>query len=131
MDVADASTDVGDANMTAAGQARSPAPADSVYHEVGYWAMVLFCCTEAALFAYLLSSYFYLGVSNTSWPPAGTLVPSLSKPLLMTVFLVSSSVVLVIAERARGRGRTTSYRIGVLGTIVLGLRFLTLMVLEY
>ena len=51
MDVANAGTDVGDESMTAAGQARTPGPADSVYREVGYWAMVLFCCTEAALFA--------------------------------------------------------------------------------
>jgi len=131
MDVADASTDCGDENMTAAGQARSPAPADSVYREVGYWAMVLFCCTEATLFAYLLSSYFYLGVSNTSWPPAGSIVPSLPKPLVMTVLLVSSSVVLVLAERARVTRGPRPYRLGVLVAIALGLGFLTLQVLEY
>lgn len=117
--------------MTAVGATRSTGPADAVHREVGYWAMGLFCCTEAALFAYLLSSYFYLGVSNSSWPPAGSLVPALPKPLFMTVFLVSSSVVLLFAERVRATRGPRAYRIGVLITIALGLGFLTLMTLEY
>lgn len=116
--------------MTAASE-RSAIAADSVHREVGYWGMALFCCTEAAIFAYLLSSYFYLGVSNVSWPPADSGVPSLPAPLAMTVLLVSSSIVLVFAERARGRGRVSAYRGGVLLTMVLGVAFLTLQILEY
>jgi cytochrome c oxidase subunit 3 len=101
------------------------------HHEVGYWAMVLFCITEAALFAYLLSGYFFLGVSNAFWPPAGVERPKLEKPLIMTALLLSSSVVLWIAERARENGRKRSYMIGTGVTIALGLSFLGLQVLEY
>jgi heme/copper-type cytochrome/quinol oxidase subunit 3 len=117
--------------MSAVGDTSAMTPAASVHRDVGFSAMVLFCCTEAALFAYLLSSYFFLGVSNSSWPPADAQVPSLPKPLLMTVFLISSSVVLVVAERARVRGARSAYRNGVLLTMLLGLGFLTLQLLEY
>ena len=37
-------------------------PAWKPSHEVGWWAMVLVCATEAALFAYFIAAYFYLGV---------------------------------------------------------------------
>jgi heme/copper-type cytochrome/quinol oxidase subunit 3 len=49
----------------------------------------------------------------------------------MTLLLVSSSVVLFLAERARGHGRRTAYRVGVLVTIALGVGFLALQVIEY
>jgi cytochrome c oxidase subunit III len=106
-------------------------PRDSVHREVGYWAMVAFCLTEATLFAYLLSSYFYLGVSNASWPPDGIGPPSLPGPLVMTLLLISSSVVLLFAEWARGHGQRAAYRGAVLLTIALGAGFLALQVLEY
>lgn len=101
------------------------------HQEVGYWAMVLFIFTEAALFAYLLSSYFFLGVSNRFWPPAGVERPKLEKPLLMTVLLLSSSVVLYLAEKARERGGTVRFRVGSVATILLGLGFLGVQAAEY
>ena len=118
--------------MTAAGVSESAraAPAPVPREAVGYWAMVLLCVTEAVLFAYLISSYFYLGVSNRSWPPAGAR-PSLTKPLIMTVFLVSSSVVLIFAARARERGARGRYALGTALTIALGAGFLVLQALEY
>ena len=131
LDVAGAAACTGDEDMTAATEIRLTEPADAVHGDVGSWAMVLFCCTEAALFAYLLASYFYLGVHNAEWPPAGVGAPSLPKPLLMTVCLVSSSIVLAFADRARARGRSDTYRIGVLGTIALGIGYLAIMALEY
>jgi cytochrome c oxidase subunit 3/cytochrome c oxidase subunit I+III len=73
-------------------------PGRVAHQEVGYWAMVLFCLTEASLFAYLLTSYFYLGVTNPAWPPAGEELPKLSKPLIMTALLLASSLVLFLAE---------------------------------
>jgi cytochrome c oxidase subunit 3 len=106
-------------------------PGRNPHQEVGYWGMVLFCLTEAALFAYLLSSYFYLGVTNMFWPPAGEERPKLQKPLMMTVLLVTSSVVLFFAEKARERGKKAEYMVGVLVTMALGLGFLGLQGLEY
>ena len=99
--------------------------------EVGWWAMALVCASEAALFAYFIAGYFYLGVSNPSWPPAGIELPKLEKPLIMTLLLVSSSVVLIIAEKQREHGRRAAYRIGTVVTVLLGAGFLTLQTLEY
>jgi cytochrome c oxidase subunit III len=99
--------------------------------EVGWWAMVLVCATEASLFAYFIASYFYLGVSNPSWPPAGFELPKLEKPLIMTALLISSSVVLIIAEKLRAHGRRAAYRMGTLVTVLLGAGFLVLQALEY
>jgi heme/copper-type cytochrome/quinol oxidase subunit 3 len=93
--------------------------------------MMLVCASEAALFAYFIVSYFYLGASNPAWPPAGVQLPKLEKPLIMTVLLVSSSVVLVLAERQREHGRRSVYRGGVALTVLLGIAFLALQAGEY
>ena len=106
-------------------------PAWKPSHEVGWWAMVLVCATEAALFAYFIAAYFYLGVSNPAWPPAGFELPKLEKPLIMTLFLVSSSVVLFIAGKLREHGRRAAYRIGTSVTVLLGVGFLVFQTLEY
>ena len=99
--------------------------------EVGWWAMMLVCASEAALFAYFIVSYFYLGVVNPAWPPAGTELPKLEKPLIMTALLVSSSIVLYLVEKQRERGKRAAYRAGMVVTVLLGLGFLGLQVTEY
>ena len=106
-------------------------PAWKPSQEVGWWAMALVCAGEAALFAYFIAGYFYLGVSNPAWPPAGVGLPKLGKPLIMTALLVSSSIVLVLAEQRRQRGSRTGYRAGMAATISLGVGFLVLQGLEY
>lgn len=99
--------------------------------EVGYWAMVLLCFTEGTLFAVLLSSYFFLGVANAAWPPAGVERPKLAKPLIMTALLLSSSAVLMFAEKGRRQGQRARYIGATLVTIALGLGFLGLQTSEY
>jgi cytochrome c oxidase subunit III len=101
------------------------------HQEVGWWAMVLLCMSEAALFAYFIAGYFYLGAVNPAWPPAGTDVPKLQLPLIMTGLLVSSSIVLVAAERQRAHGKRAAYRASMAVTILLGTGFLSLQALEY
>lgn len=93
--------------------------------------MVLFLINEATLFACLVSSYFYLAVDSPSWPPAGISRPTLTLPLIMTAALLSSSVVLVFAERERERGNRSRYRLGVVITVLLGVVFLLLQAKEY
>jgi heme/copper-type cytochrome/quinol oxidase subunit 3 len=99
--------------------------------EVGWWAMALVCASEAALFAYFIAGYFYLGVSNPAWPPAGIELPKLEKPLLMTALLISSSIVLLLAEKQREHGKRVVYRAGMAVTVLLGIGFLVLQGLEY
>ena len=98
---------------------------------VGRWGMVVFLLNEATLFACLVSSYFYLALSDRAWPPRGVAAPSLTLPLVMTAALLSSSGVLVWAERAFERGDRRRYRVGVALTVLLGLAFLALQAKEY
>jgi heme/copper-type cytochrome/quinol oxidase subunit 3 len=93
--------------------------------------MVLLCASEAALFAYFIVSYFYLGAANPAWPPAGTELPKLQLPLIMTALLLSSSVVLIVAERQRERGNRAAYRAGLALTMILGIGFLSMQAMEY
>lgn len=106
-------------------------PAWKPSQEVGWWAMALVCASEAALFAYFIVGYFYLGVSNPAWPPAGIELPKLEKPLIMTVLLVSSSIVLIVAERQREHGKRGLYRALTAVTVLLGAGFLVLQGFEY
>ena len=106
-------------------------PARRPHNEVGWWGMVLFLFNEAALFASLIASYLYLGLRSTSWPPAGIAKPELRLPLVMTAALLSSSVVLVFAEKAFERGARVAYRIRTLVTVALGITFLLIQVREY
>lgn len=99
--------------------------------EVGWWGMALFCLTEATLFAYLIASYFYLGVANAEWPPSRFELPKLQMPFLMTVLLLSSSGTAIWAERGLERENPRRFRLGLLATIVLGAAFLAVMLREY
>lgn len=106
---------------------RTPAPRAGV----GRWGMMVFLFNEATLFACLVSSYFYLALSDRVWPPRGVEAPTLRLPLIMTVALLSSSGVLVYAERAFERGDRRRYRAGVALTVILGAIFLGLQAKEY
>lgn len=89
---------------------------------------ILFITTEALLFVVLFFSYFYLGHQAPRWP---TDVPELGYALIMLAVLVSSSGVLHLAERAATRSRSAAARLAVAATILLGVFFLVLQVLEY
>lgn len=68
----------------------------------GWWGMVALIVTEAALFAYLLFSYFYLdSQTEQHWPPDG--LPILFLPTVNTVILLSSSVCVWASERCMRR----------------------------
>jgi heme/copper-type cytochrome/quinol oxidase subunit 3 len=99
--------------------------------DVAWWGMLLFLINEATLFASLIASYFFLATANASWPPAGIEKPALHLPLMMTAALLASSGVLIHAERGLEQGKRHRYRLGVLGTIALGLAFLAMQLAEY
>jgi cytochrome c oxidase subunit III len=99
--------------------------------DVAWWGMLLFLFNEAALFATLIATYFFLGMSSMSWPPPGVAKPTLQWPLIMTAALLSSSVVLVYGERGLARGDRRCHATGVLGAVILGLAFLGLQTKEY
>jgi heme/copper-type cytochrome/quinol oxidase subunit 3 len=94
----------------------------------GTWAMAWFITTEAMLFVMLFFAYAYLGHDKPRWPLEA---PKLTFALIMLGVLLTSSVVLYLGEEAEKTGRTGTAKAYVLGTVVLGLIFVTLQVFEY
>jgi len=94
----------------------------------GTWAMGLFITTEAMLFLMLFFAYYYMGHSAQTWPPEP---PKMRLALIMLAVLLSSSVLLRIGENASKRHQFGRARMAVGGTVVLGIAFIGLQVLEY
>lgn len=96
-----------------------------------WWAMLLVVVIETMVFATLLSSYFYLRVVADEWPPAGTPPPGLVLPVINTVVLLTSSVVLLWATAGIAQGNLRRLKIGLGVAIVLeGVFFSIKMVLS-
>ncbi len=98
-----------------------------------WWGMVWLILTEAALFAVVLLSYWFLRFrSGPEWPPDGIARPELALPLVMTAILWSSSLPVHLADRGIRAGNQRRLRLGLLAGWVLGATFITLqVVLEY
>jgi heme/copper-type cytochrome/quinol oxidase subunit 3 len=107
-------------------------PAPPIGRPTGWWGMLLVIATEAALFAILLASYFYLRFQSPGqWPPDGIARPQLLKPIVMTLLLMASSVTVYYGEVGIRRGSLRRLYVGVGLTFLLGVAFLTLQGLEY
>jgi heme/copper-type cytochrome/quinol oxidase subunit 3 len=103
--------------------------ATSLVQTPGWWGMICLVATEAALFAYLLFSYFYIGAQAAQWPP--TSPPELRLALPNTIILLVSSGTLLWAESGMKKGQRSRYVLGAAITIVLGIIFLCIQVAEY
>ena len=108
----------------------SPLPVGSVGRLAsGWWSMCCLIATEAALFAYLLFSYFYLGSqSHGGWVPE---VPRLNVALPNTIILIVSSFVLRWGENGVRQGRRGQLVAGLGITLFMGLVFVGLQGLEW
>jgi cytochrome c oxidase subunit I+III len=97
---------------------------------LGWWGMVWVIATEAAFFAYLLFSYFYLAsMAVGAWPPSGP--PELKLAIPNTVILLLSSGAMIVADRAMRGGSRGRLRIALLVTLVLGIVFLVIQGIEF
>lgn len=95
----------------------------------GWWGMLFVIATEAAVFAYLLFSYYYMAIEiHSVWP---TEPPSLKLALPNTFILLASSVAIWWGERQFARARRTEALIGVSLAGVFGLTFLGIQLLEW
>lgn len=97
---------------------------------IGRGGMFALIASEAALFGYLLFSYYYTGASD----PAGWVIeahPKLRLALPNTVILLSSSVAIWFAERATRRGERIRALAGTGIALVLGIIFVSVQVFEW
>jgi heme/copper-type cytochrome/quinol oxidase subunit 3 len=100
------------------------------HRTLGWWGMMATLATEAALFAYLLFSYYYLASQASGpWPPDG--VPALRLALPNTLVLIASSVCVWWAERAIRRSNRAGATLGLAAGLVLGLVFVIVQLMEW
>lgn len=97
---------------------------------VGFVGLVMLVLTEAALFGYLLFSYFYLGASGHE-PWVQEARPSLKLSGPDTVILLLSSVFVWWGERSLRGGRTGAAMAGSGIAFLLGVIFLVVQVFEW
>ena len=96
----------------------------------GWWGMLTVLATEAALFAYLLFSYYYIAAQHTGpWPPGG--VPKLELAIPGTVILLLGSATMAWGEAGVRRGRRGQLLAGLGISIVLALVFVVLEGIEW
>jgi cytochrome c oxidase subunit 3 len=105
-------------------------PVGSAGHRAsGWWGMWCLIATEAALFAYLLFSYFYLGTQTQShWVPE---LPKLRLALPNTILLLASSAVLYWGETGIRHNNRRRLLLALLITIVMGTGFALIQTLEW
>ena len=101
-----------------------------LYKSSGWWGILCAIATEAAIFAYLLFSYYYMAIElHGSWNPSGP--PSLKLALPNTIVLLVSSVTFWWAERQFIVRRRSEALIALVGTAVLGTIFLIVQLIEW
>lgn len=106
-------------------------PVGSVDHRAsGWYGMLCVIATEGALFGYLLFSYFYAAVQlPPTWSPEPH--PSLAYALPATIIMLLSSAALWLAQRGLYRGAGFEHRLGLIISLVLGLIFIAIELLEW
>ena len=91
-------------------------------------AIVCLVLTETTLFSIFVAGYlFYIGKSLTGPTPRGVL----DLPVLATICLLSSSVTIMLAERAFNHDRVGLFKLFWFTTIVLGFLFLSMTAVEW
>lgn len=99
-------------------------------HANGWWGALTLIATEAALFAYLLFSYYYVAVQHgRDWLPAKLPGFMLAGP--NTVLLLSSSVLVWRGDTLVKRGRSGPAALWLGGAAVFGAIFVVVQYLEW
>lgn len=96
-------------------------------------AIVIFILSETALFGGLFGGYLYNMFSLGTWLPENTPhgVPPLTTAFILSVFLISSSFTMQIAESKLERGNAGGFKGWLLATMVLGGLFIAGMATEW
>jgi heme/copper-type cytochrome/quinol oxidase subunit 3 len=99
-------------------------------HGIGWWGAGTLIASEAALFSYLLFSYYYLGATN----PSGWLLepaPSLKLALPNTLLLLTSSAVAWLGERGVLSRRRPQALLGFGVAFLMGAAFAAVQIFEW
>ncbi|MBW3654826.1 MAG: cytochrome c oxidase subunit 3 [Gemmatimonadetes bacterium] len=97
-----------------------------------WWGMAGLILVEIVVFTGLIATYFYLKFLSPHWPPAGEPLPKILLPTINTIVLIGSSFAIYYADTSISeRGDVRGLRIGVSLSLLLGLAFLALKVVEY
>src|SRR5205085_10685195 len=94
--------------------------------KIGMW---LFLASDSLTFGALLFAYSYGRISNPAWPmPFGR--ESIMRASIMTLFLLSSSLTMVLGVSAASHGNMSRARLWLLATMALGGGFVVLRAVE-
>lgn len=95
------------------------------HHGKGMFGMTVFLLSESIVFFSFFTTYIALRLSTPTWLPAGVSGPKPSTFVVInTIVLLSSSVVIQLAERALSRHHLGRFRLLWLTTALMGTYFL-------
>jgi cytochrome c oxidase subunit III len=97
----------------------------------GFWGIVFLVISEASLFFYLFFSYFYVAIQPHAgpWPPGGP--PELKYAIIQSVMVLIGSGTAWWANRSAALGENLMLLIGLAATLVLGLAFIGVQLLDW
>ena len=98
------------------------------HRKLGMW---LFIMSDTLTFAALLVAYSYARAASIAWPTPFPFSPSIIFSTTMTLVLLSSSLTMVFAVSASKKGKRGTARKWILATMVLGLTFIVLHLMEW
>ena len=98
------------------------------HRKLGMW---LFIMSDTLTFGALLVAYSYARVASINWPTPFSFYPSIVFSSVMTLVLLSSSLTMVFAVSASKRGKKGSARKWILLTMLFGLTFVVLHMMEW
>src|SRR3989442_10428571 len=98
------------------------------HRKLGMW---LFIMSDSLTFGALLVTYSYARVASINWPTPFPFSPSIIFSTAMTFVLLSSSLTMVFAVSASKRKKRATARKWIAATMVLGLTFIVLHMMEW
>jgi cytochrome c oxidase subunit 3 len=98
------------------------------HRKLGMW---LFIMSDSLTFGALLVVYSYVRAASDKWPKPFPFVPSIIFSTSMTLVLLSSSLTMVFAVAASKQGKRGTARKWIVATMVLGLTFIVLHLMEW
>ena len=98
------------------------------HRKLGMW---LFIVSDALTFSALLIGYSYVRASSEQWATPFPFYPSIVFSSVMTLCLLSSSLTMVMGVSASARGDKKAVRKWILLTILFGLTFIVLHLIEW